>query len=176
MTAYGLPPADPGPRAAAGPGVERWLFGLAASYERWPQDRYTFALPTVGLPLYVGHEERRVVSSGLIAGDVGAARYFAEVDGLGLVVLAEVAPDHPGIMWDLSEGRFNGLSIGCCLDPLPGSDHEWVYLREVSLTNHPADPRARVISTGRLAFADWELLTGEPAPSGPPARMAQRGG
>ncbi|HXZ72639.1 MAG TPA: hypothetical protein VEH31_17455 [Streptosporangiaceae bacterium] len=93
------------------PGPERWLFGLASSYEMWPPDRYTFRLPPCALPLYASHEEHRAVSSGFVPGDIGVARMFAEVEGLGLCVLAEVSGDHPGILWDLAEGRRNGLSV-----------------------------------------------------------------
>jgi hypothetical protein len=171
MATYWIPPRCE-PAASGGTSVERWLFGLAASYERWPRDRYTFQVPGVGLPLYMSHTERRIVSAGVIDGDVGVARRFAEVDGLGLVVLLEVGPDYMSVLRDVAEERCNGLSIGYCLDEPPGGGPEWLYTREISLTASPADPRARVISRGQGALHDWEVLTGEivPVPDGAAAR------
>ena len=167
MTAWPVPPpARSGPAAAGSPGTERWLCGICASYEAWPPGEYTFRLPAVGLPLYVGHQAQRVVSSGEPApGDVGACRRFAEVDGLGAVVLIEISADYPSLLWDVAE-RGAGLSVTAHLDEPPGGGPVWVYFSEVSLTGHPRDPLARVVSSGALALADWEALTGEPAPAG----------
>lgn len=160
-------PARSGPAAAGSPGVERWLTGLAASYERWPRDEYTFRLPPCAMPLYAGHQEQRIVSSGEPApGDVGVVRLAAEVEDLGVIVLIEVGADYPSLLWDVTEGRRRGLSIGYCTDPPPGGGPEWLYIREVSLTERPADRLARVVSSGPLALSDWSALTGEPAPAG----------
>lgn len=167
MTTWQIPPpARSGPAATGNLSVERWLTGICATYERWPQDEYTFRLPPTGLPLYVSHEEERIVTSGFAPGDVGAARRFAEVDGLGIVVLIEVGADYPSLLWDVAEGRRNGLSIGYCTDEPPGGGPEWLYIREVSLTERPADPLARVVSCGAVALSDWEILTGERVPAG----------
>lgn len=166
MTAWRIPPpARSGPAAAGSPGAERWLCGIAASYERWEPGRYSFRLPPCAVPLYAGHQEKRITISGEPApGDVGVARRFAEVDGIGVVVLIEVA--EPSLLWDVAEGRRNGLSIGYCTDPPPGGGPELLYIREVSLTGHPADPLARVISQGKLALGDWVALACEGAPAG----------
>ncbi len=168
MTTWQMPPpARSGPAAAGSLGVERWLTGICASYERWPQGEYTFRLPPTGLPLYAGHQEQRIVSSGEPApGDVGVARRFAEVDGLGVVVLLEVGADYPSLLWDIAESRRCGLSVTAYVDPPPDGGPAWVHFSEVSLTEHPRDPLARVVSTGALALADWTSLTGELAPAG----------
>jgi hypothetical protein len=165
VTVYRIPPPARSGPATGNAGPEHWLCGIAASYERWPQPEYTFQIPPTGLPLYIGHEEKWIDSSGMVPGEVGAARRFAEIDGVGLVTLIEVAADHATLLWDVAEGRRSGLSIGGCLDPPPGGGPEWLYIREVSLTEHPADPRARVISSGELALRDWEVLTGEHVPA-----------
>jgi hypothetical protein len=94
VTTYRIPPpARSGPATAAA--VERWLCGIAASYERWPREGYTFVIPPTGLPLYTGHEEQRFVTSGIVGGDVGAARRFAEVDGVGLVTISPAVDAAP---------------------------------------------------------------------------------
>jgi hypothetical protein len=131
--------------------------------EKWPPGEYTFRLPLTGLPVYVDHQEEQAAASGFVPGDIGAARRFAEVDGIGLVTLIEIHA--PAVLWDLAAGRRTGLSIGYCLDPPPDGGPEWVYLREVSLTSQPGDPRARVVSSGRLALHNWEVLTGEFVPA-----------
>ena len=168
MTVWRIPPpVRGGPAAAGNLGVERWLCGVAASYEKWPQGEYTFQLPDWGLPVLVAHEDRRVVSSGEPApGDVGAARRFAEVDGLGVVVLLELSADYPSLLRDLAEERRTGLSVTAYVDPPPDGGPAWVYFSEVSLTEHPRDPLARVVSSGHLALGDWASLTGELAPAG----------
>lgn len=169
MTVYRIPlPARSSPATAA-PGhasPERWLLGLVASHARWPADRYEFHLPQTGLPLFLDHQERLIDGSGMVDGDVGAARFFCEVADLGLIALIEVSADHPYLLWDVAEGRRAGLSIGYALDTVPGGDGpEWLYVREVSLTSRPRDPLARVISSGQLALDDWAALSGEPVPA-----------
>ncbi|HET9969820.1 MAG TPA: hypothetical protein VFQ68_16415 [Streptosporangiaceae bacterium] len=162
MTAWRIPPPARGAPAAAGKlSAERWLCGVAASYEEWPQAEYTFRLPGYGLPVYVGHEAERIVTSGFVPGDVGAARRFAEIDGLGVVVLIEISADYPSLLWDVSAGKRCGLSVCAHIDEPPGGGQAWVYFSEVSLTEHPQDPRARVVSSGTLALQDWQDLAGE---------------
>jgi hypothetical protein len=97
----------------------------------------------------------------MVPGDVGAARRFAEVDGLGVICLIEIAADYAGVLWDVAEGRRNGLSVTAHLVEPPGGGLEWVYFSEVSLTSTPRDPLARVVSSGQLALDDWRTLTGE---------------
>src|SRR5205823_7671310 len=116
-------------------------------------DRYTFQLPCTGLPVFIGHQW--VCSSGMVPGDVGAARRFAEVDGLGVICLIEITPDHPGVLWDVAEGRRRGLSVTAHPVEPPGGGLEWVYFSEVSLTSTPRDPLARIVSRDRLALDDW---------------------
>lgn len=158
------PPARLGAASGAGSvSVERWLCGLAATYDLWPRAEYTFRLPDIGRPVYVDHHEERVVSSGMADASVGVARRFAEIDGLRVVVLLEITS--PSVLWDVAEGRRNGLSISAHMDEPPGGGPEWVYIAEVSLTATPRDPRARVVSTGQLALRDWEVLTGEVVPA-----------
>lgn len=166
MTAWQIPPpARSGPDAAGNLGAERWACGIAASYQEWPQAEYTFRPPDdIGLPVYVGHQEKRIITSGFADGSVGAARRFAEVDDIGVIVLLEVA--EPSVLWDIAESRRCGLSVTAYVDPPPGGGPAWVYFSEVSLTEHPRDPLARVVSTGQLALSDWASLTGEPAPAG----------
>lgn len=168
MTVWRIPPpVRGGPAAAGNLGVERWLCGVAASYEKWPEDRFAFRLPVCGLPVYVGHEEKRIVSSGEPApGDVGVARRFAEVEDLGVIVLIEIGADYPSLLRDLTEERRTGLSVCAYLDPAPDGGPVRVYFSEVSLTEHPRDRLARVVSTGQLALDDWASLTGEPVPAG----------
>jgi hypothetical protein len=162
---YRVPvPARSGPAAAGSLSAEAWLCGVAASYEEWPQAEYTFRLPELALPVYVDHEEKQISSSGYLPGDVGAARRFAEVDGLGVIVLIEIAADHPAILWDVAAGRRTGLSVSAHLDEPPGGGPTWVWFSEVSLTSRPADQLARVVSTGQLAFDDWRALTGQDPP------------
>jgi len=162
VTAYRIPlPARSGP-ADVGDGrfsVERWACGVAASWEEWPPDRYTFALPNVGRPVFVDHEEDQIVTSGSAPADVGVARRFAETGGL-VIVLIELSA--ASVVWDLAQGKRNGLSIKAHLDPPPGGGPEWVHIAEVSLTSRPRDPLARVVSTGQFALHDWQVLTGEP--------------
>jgi hypothetical protein len=163
MPRYWIPPR-PGEIAeppAARPESAQWLFGLCATYDRWPREEYSFRLPPCGIPLLLDHRERQIVTSGVAPGDVGVARRFAEIPDLGVVCLLEVSRSHPTILWDIAEDRRSGLSVKAHLDPPPGGGPDWVYLREVSLTSAPADSRARVASSGVNALADWELLTGE---------------
>jgi hypothetical protein len=146
----GLPqdrPADPG----------RWCFGLAASYESWPAGEYELVTPRTGLPLFHEHEERRVVSSGFARADLGAARRFHQVPDLGLVALIEVTS--PSALFSIRQGELTGLSVCAHLDD--GADPVRVHFSELSLTSRPADAPCRIISHGRTALCDWELLTGE---------------
>lgn len=164
MTTWRIPPPGRSGPAPAGNSAERWLCGIAASYEQWPPGEYRFQLPDWGLPVYADHREERHVSSGEPApADVGAARKFHEIDGLGVVVLIEISADYPGLLRDVAERKRTGLSVCAHLDEPPIGGPAWVYFSEVSLTDHPRDPLARVVSTGRLALGDWEALTGEPA-------------
>lgn len=167
MTAYVLPPWPPRPGSqvalpAAPPDPGRWFLGLAASYQRWPRDAYEFVVPPCAVPLYNGHRERFIVSSGAVPGDIGVCRRFTEVEDQGLVVLAEVAAVHaPGIIRDFAWGRAGGLSVKVhLLDDSPDGV-TWLYPSEVSLTSCPADPPCRVISTGQRALDHWAALTGE---------------
>jgi hypothetical protein len=162
VTAYRVPrPVRSGPADAGNLGAEKWLCGIAASYERWPQDEYTFRVPPCALPLYAEHREEMLVPAGEVPAVIGAARRFREIEGVGLVSLIEVGGAHPSVVWDVAAGRRAGLSIGYCLDPPPDGGPEWICLSEVSLTGTPGDPRARVISSGQLALDDWRALTGE---------------
>jgi hypothetical protein len=163
MTAWQVPPpARSGPAAAGSLGAQRWACGIAASYQEWPQAEYTFRPPDdIGLPVYVGHQETRIVTSGFADGSVGAARRFAEVPGLGVVVLLEIAG--LSVLRDIAEGKRCGLSVTAYVDPPPGGGPAWVYFSEISLTEHPRDPLARVVSSGALALSDWASLT---APAG----------
>jgi hypothetical protein len=77
-----------------------------------------------------------------------------------VIVLMEITS--PSVLWDVAEGRRNGLSIHAHMGEPPVGDREWVWISEVSLTATPKDPLARVVSIGRLALHDWEVLTGEP--------------
>jgi len=138
--------------------VERWLCGVAASREQWPEDRYTFQLPCTGLPVHIDHQDLWACSSGMVPGDVGAARRFAEVGGLGVVCLIEIAADHPAVLWDVAEGRRKGLSVTAHPVEPPGGGLEWVYFSEVSLTSTPRDPLARIVSSGQLALDNWRIL------------------
>lgn len=163
MTTYRVPvPAASPHTASSPPGADRWACGIAASYGRWPRDRFRFVLPGTGLPLYVRHEAKQIAVSGLVSGAVGAARFFAEVEGVGLVTLIEVSAEHPSIMWDWSHGRQAGLSVYAeWLDDVPDGARRQVHFREVSLTGTPRDPLARVVSLGQMALDDWATLTGE---------------
>jgi hypothetical protein len=164
MTAYWIPPPARSGPAVAGSGslsVERWLCGVAASVEAWPPDRYTFQLPELGLPVHVDHAEQMFAPSGAVDASIGTARRFAEVDGLGVICLIEIAADHPSVVWDVAEGRRNGLSVTAYPVEPPGGGLEWVYFSEVSLTSTPRDPLARIVSSGQLALGDWRTLTGE---------------
>ena len=159
MTEYRVPlPARSGPADAADLGVERWACGVAASYEEWPPDRYEWRLPEYGLPLRVDHREQMFASSGAVDGTVGAVRRFAQVDSL-VVCLIEVTS--PSVMWDWSRGVRCGLSVMSHVDEPPAGGPAWVYFSEVSLTGHPKDPLARVVSLGQAGLDDWRALTGE---------------
>lgn len=143
------------------PDPDRVLLGLAASRRKWPHGEYEFVLPHWALPLYYSHETQRFTGHGPVDASIGTCRLFTEVDGQGLVVLAEIGADHPTLAWEVvSERRPDSLSIGYCLDPQDDGPTR-ICLKEVSLTDQPGDTDARVLSTGRLALRDWELLTGE---------------
>jgi len=151
----GLPPDRP---ADAG----RWCFGLCASREHWPAGEYEFQLPIVGLPLFHQHEAQRAVSSGMADASVGVARRFHEVPDLGVVCLIEVTS--PSALFSIRQGRIAGLSV--CAHMLDDEPPVRVHFSEVSLTSTPADPPCRIVSHGRTALGDWELLTGETVPAG----------
>jgi hypothetical protein len=133
------------------PDPARILLGLAATRSKWPSTEYTFVLPVAALPVYYGHQEHLFAShGGRLDASIGTARLFHEVDGQGLITLIEL-----GARYAADPPR--GLSIGYCLDPQPSGPTQ-IYIREISLTSHPGDKDARVLSTGKLALADWELL------------------
>jgi hypothetical protein len=163
VTVYRIPPpVRSGPAVPSSLGVERWACGVCASWEQWPADRFTFQLPDIGRPVFVEHREEMFVSSGMAAASVGTARRFAQVDGL-VIVLLEIT--EPSVLWDLAEGKRNGLSIKAHMDPPPTGGADWTYIAEVSLTARPKDPLARVVSTGQVALDDWLSLTGEAVPA-----------
>jgi hypothetical protein len=159
VTEYRIPvPLRAGTADPGSLGVERWACGVCASFEEWPEDRYTFVLPDIGRPVFVEHEAERLVTSGTAPGDVGVARRFADLDGL-IVCLLEIS--NPSVMWDLSRGVRCGLSVTAHTDPPPDGGPEWVYIAEVSLCEHPKDVLARVVSLGEQGLRDWAVLTGE---------------
>jgi hypothetical protein len=160
VTVYRVPAAVPHTAAPAAPSADRWALGLAASYQHWPQDRYEFRLPGTGLPLYAEHEYAWAVTSGFISAALGAARYFAEVDNVGLICLIEV--ESPSVMWDWARGVRAGLSV-CAHHPDEAPDGGLipVHFSEVSLAGTPTDPAARVVSLGQMALDDWQWLTHE---------------
>jgi hypothetical protein len=157
VTVYRVP-ARSGAAVASDLGVEKWACGVAASWEQWPPDRFEFRLADIGRPVYVDHHPEQIAAPGFVPADVGTARRFAQVDGL-LVVLLEITS--PGVLWDLAQGKRNGLSIKAHLDQPPGGGPQWAYIAEVSLTSRPKDALARVVSTGQLALDYWRTLTGE---------------
>lgn len=161
MAVYVPPPVRAGAADAGSLSAERWACGVAASSEEWPEDRFTWRLPEYGLPLRIDHEEEWIVPSGSAPGEVGAARRFADIGGLVAVLLEITAAP---VIWDLAEGRRRGLSVMAHVHEPPGGGPAWVYFSEVSLTSRPKDPLARVVSTGRLALADWRALTGDQGP------------
>jgi hypothetical protein len=167
VTTYRVPsPAAAPHTAASSPSAARWALGLAASCEQWPQSRFQFVLPATGLPLFVRHEDTRFVSSGSVSGQVGAARYFAEISGLGVVCLIEVSAEYPSIMWDWAQGRQAGLSVTAhYLEDVPDGARSPVHFSEVSMCDSPRDPLAWVVSLGQMALDDWTVLTGEDAPA-----------
>jgi hypothetical protein len=160
VTAYRVParsgPADVGDGRFS---VERWLCGVVASYEEWPQDRFSFRLSGGGLPLFISHEEQFIHYSGTVPGDVGAARRLVELEGIGVVALIEVSA--PAVLLDVAQGKRTGLSVCAHVDDEVPVGPAWVWFSELSLTEHPVDPLARVVSTGQVALDDWLALTGE---------------
>jgi hypothetical protein len=90
-------------------------------------------------------------------GAIGAARYFAWIPDLGMACLIEL--DNLAALFSVRQGTLTGLSG--CFHMLEDTSPVPVHISEVSLTEHPADERCRVVSHGLAALSDWELLTGE---------------
>ncbi len=116
----------------------------------------------MGLPLQVNHGS--LVSGRGVIKYVGACRRFAVVEypTSGLLVLAEVddIPELGDLFADLQAMTSQrwlppswGLSIGCHVS------EDMAYPYEVSATSRPAHEDARIISVGKQARHDFELLT-----------------